>query len=70
MKNLAETFLVTEALLAIAAPDFPLMRAEWEAEDAEVAAQLAAYEKWVAELDEWYERMYDHDPYPHDDVLS
>lgn len=66
MKNLTETFLVNEALLAIAAPDFPLMREEWAAEDAEAAAHKA----WLDSLDEWYERMYSHDPYPHDDVLS
>lgn len=70
MTTLSETFLIAEAILAIASPDFPLMREEWAAEDAEAAALAAAHKAWEDSLDEWYERMYAHDPYPHDDVLS
>lgn len=39
MTNLTETFLIAEALFDLAAPDFPLMREEWAAEDAYAAAE-------------------------------
>jgi hypothetical protein len=60
MTNLTETFLINEALLAIAAPDFPLMREEWAAEDAYAAAEEAYWNRILEkELDEYYEREYD-----------
>jgi hypothetical protein len=59
MKHLSETFLVTEALLEITAPDFPLMRQEWADEDAFL---------------DWYENFYaaesDYEDYIYDEVLS
>jgi hypothetical protein len=58
MKNLSETFLVNEALFDLAAPDFPLMREEWETEDAEAAA-LEAYWDRIDDLDKYYEEEYD-----------
>jgi hypothetical protein len=68
MKNLSETFLVNEALFDLAAPDFPLMREEWEAEDAATAAAEAAYEAWVADLEYWYEKNYGYDRYMHPEL--
>ena len=60
MKNLSETFLVNEALFDLAAPDFPLMRAEWEAEDAREAAEHDYWNKVMERgLDEYYEREYE-----------
>jgi hypothetical protein len=55
MTNLTETFLINEALLDLAAPDFPLMREEWAAEEAAEAADQA----WNGLMDEWYEKEYE-----------
>jgi hypothetical protein len=54
MKNLSESFLIAEALFDLAAPDFPLMRAEWEAEDAMIAAE---HDYWSKQLEREREEM-------------
>jgi hypothetical protein len=57
MTNLTETFLIAEALFDLAAPDFPLMREEWAAEDAYAAAEDDYWnkvrEKELEEEDDW-----------------